>query len=633
MRLRTGFGFALALGAAALACSGNSSNAASPGGGGGGDQNGDAGGSNGSDGGSSSTTDSGAITDECSAGEAYCSGARTAHVCTDTASGKRWQDQPCGTGQGCVQGACVANACSDECAVGDVQGAKTCTLYDVAHDSWGSLDATGSMSDRARAYEAYLRKWEMVYGAVGSAHFTDTTYTTIDTMNGLGDASIWTGTYLASQALRLMATGSADARAEILGVVKTLDRAFHVSGEPATLARIVRPAGGNPGFALPDLNCANSSEVHCNVAYDGSNYDYYGHISRDQYQGFMLGMTLAYDALTSADEDTRAIIRNDIVALVKELMKDRTVDANITYQGVPIPVTLTMRFVVLNHAEMTGGKVAINLDTADNGQGSGMYGLQEFTPDLADIVRQLPGLSFVPSIPRSSSAMMLASFFRDALDVTDGIDASKADHDAILAYYTGHTGTGGNVTDWLNIAKQWTAGNDCGDHYYANNIAMEPMYNLARLEDDPSRKALVQNQILGGPMWTAFSTTKNSFFTFITAANVSSVASTSAPADAMSELAQFPAPPRVVHAVDHTGDAKYMPHSSSCTNQVDHTTAVDVGDRIVEDFLWQREPWGLQSGGDPNQTEPGVDYLVAYWMARKHAFTTDDDAGKCLAFH
>src|SRR5262249_25421179 len=97
-----------------------------------------------------------------------------------------------------------------------------------------------------------------------------------------------------------------------------------------------------------------------------------------------------------------------------------------------------------------------NLDAANDDSGTGMTGLQEFTPDLADIVHQLPGLSFVPSIPRSSSAMMLASFFRDALDVTNGVDASKADHDAILAYYTGHTGTGGNVTDWLNIAKGWS---------------------------------------------------------------------------------------------------------------------------------------------------------------------------------
>ncbi|HEX7665321.1 MAG TPA: hypothetical protein VF407_12440, partial [Polyangiaceae bacterium] len=194
-----------------------------------------------------------------------------------------------------------------------------------------------------------------------------------------------------------------------------------------------------------------------------------------------------------------------------------------------------------------------------------------------------------------------------------------------------HSGTGGNVDDWLKIAKAWSASNDCGDHYYANNIAMEPMYNLARLEDDAGRKAIIDGT-LGGAMWNAFKTTKNSFFTFITAANVSAI-DPAAVTSAMTELAQFPAPPRVLHAVDQSANPAYMPHSSSCAGQVDHSLALDVGDRIVEDFLWQRQPWGLTSGGDTSQTEPGVDYLVAYWMARHHAFTTDDDAGKCLAWH
>ena len=72
---------------------------------------------------------------------------------------------------------------------------------------------------------------------------------------------------------------------------------------------------------------------------------------------------------------------------------------------------------------------------------------------------------------------------------------------------------------------------------------------------------------------------------------------------------------------------------SGCTDQVAHTTAVDVGDRPVGDFLWQRHPWGLFEAGDLSQTEPGVDYLVAYWMGRRHGFITDDAQGHCLRWH
>jgi hypothetical protein len=66
---------------------------------------------------------------------------------------------------------------------------------------------------------------------------------------------------------------------------------------------------------------------------------------------------------------------------------------------------------------------------------------------------------------------------------------------------------------------------------------------------------------------------------------------------------------------------------------VDHSTAVDVGDRVVDDFIWQRQPWSLFDWGDERQLYPGVDYLVAYWMARRHGLTGDDSAGHCAAWH
>jgi hypothetical protein len=98
------------------------------------------------------------------------------------------------------------------------------------------------------------------------------------------------------------------------------------------------------------------------------------------------------------------------------------------------------------------------------------------------------------------------------------------------------------------------------------------------------------------------------------------------------QLAQFPPAPRVHHPVDLRNDARY-PHDPICPDHVIHTSAVDVGDRIVSDFIWQRGPWDLFDPGDPARSEPGVDYLVAYWMGRHHGFISDDTPGRCLAFH
>ena len=44
------------------------------------------------------------------------------------------------------------------------------------------------------------------------------------------------------------------------------------------------------------------------------------------------------------------------------------------------------------------------------------------------------------------------------------------------------------------------------------------------------------------------------------------------------------------------------------------------------DFLWQRNPFALYCGEQemPRKVQPGVDYLIAYWMASYHKFLTKD---------
>jgi hypothetical protein len=41
-----------------------------------------------------------------------------------------------------------------------------------------------------------------------------------------------------------------------------------------------------------------------------------------------------------------------------------------------------------------------------------------------------------------------------------------------------------------------------------------------------------------------------------------------------------------------------------------------VPERPTTDFLWQRSPLLLYGGGDGTVEEPGIDYILPYWMAR-----------------
>ncbi len=563
----------------------------------------------------------------CEAGQEICLDYKTRRACQDGS----WVNEICSDGSGCVAGACVVSACSDECDLGTTDGSRNCELFDIGSGSFVSPDPAGSMHDRARSFNQWLRRDSLAFGGVGAARYSDPpTYSNVVAWGGLGDSAIWTGTYLAAEALRLQATGASDARENITDLIDTLHLWFNVSGDPGTLARFVAPSDAPASPSLGDLDCS-SRRGHCDVPFEGQQYDYIGHISRDQYQGVLFGYSLAYEALSVSDEAARELIREDVVEFIEELMKERSLPFHIDFNGTDLGVfTLDARFIVLSAREMDEGAVSLTIDTS-NPDDSEMYGFQEFMPDIAVLLRQLPLLASLPDIPRPGSAIMLASAFQVALQVTDGVPAYASRRAAILDYYLNSSTEGGSISDWLAVADDWEYHGECGAKYYANNIVMEPMYNLARLEDDPGRSALIRDDILDAQMWTEFHNDKNVFFSYSYAANTPS-SPASIVSDANAQLAGFPAPPRSWAGVDLRSDPRYMPHQADCTDQVSHDSAVDVADRVVSDFIWQRNPWQLYAPDYPASTGPGVDYLLAYWMGRRHDFLSDDNAGTCLVW-
>ena len=545
----------------------------------------------------------------CTDGDAYCKSWNVRSSCV----GGAWVDETC-TG-GCYAGACSATACADECALGDTSSAGTCKLWDVATGAFVAADTAARLHDRARDYDALRRAHQLVEGAVVNAVYTDVTRNMISYYSGTGDAALWSGTSLAAEAWRYRTTGAPDAAAEMARLTATLHRLFNVSGEPAYLARIAVPTGDTT--PLEYMSRCTTLGWHCGSKYDGGSWDWYGHISRDAYTGVMLGYDAAYAA--TRDESVRAAIRADVVALATELMKNRMVPATVTVQGIPIDKTLAITNVILSPSEMTNGRVTITV-----GGDNELYGAREFLPDLSGVLTQILGAS--PPVPRPSSAMMLGAFFRMALAMTDGVAGMEATHQQLAAYYDAH------ADGWLDVAAQWSFSPNCGSGYYANHIAYIMAYVWARLETDAARGTRIRDQIFDGKMWSALAGQKNPYFAFLWGATRTSAPAAATIADANAELAQFPPGPRVHVAVDHSADAKYQPHDATCTSEPMADTAnnaVDVADRVVEDFLWQRGPWRLTDGGNPAEVYPGVDYLAAYWAARNGGFVADDAAGTC----
>ena len=550
-----------------------------------------------------------AVAPACSDGDAYCQSWNVRSAC----AGGAWVDETCPVG--CFAGACSASACADECALGDTSAAGTCKLWSVAQGAFVAADPAARLHDRARDYDRLRRAHQLVEGAVVNAVYTDATRATIAYYSGTGDAALWSGTSLAAEAWRYRATGAPDAADEMARLTATLHRLFNVSGEPAYLARLAVPTDDTT--PLETMSRCTAGGWHCNRPYDGGSWDWLGHISRDAYTGVMLGYDAAYAA--TRDESVRAAIRADVVALAGELMKDRMVPATVTVQGVPVDKTLALTNVILSPSEMTNGRVTITVGGTNE-----LYGAREFLPDLSGVLTQILGVS--PPVPRPSSAMMLGAFFRMAIAMTDGVPGQTAAHQQLVDYYDAH------ADGWLDVAAQWSFSANCGSGYYANHIAFIMAYVWARLERDAARGARIRDQILDGRMWSALAGQKNPYFAFLWGATRTQPPAEATIDAASAQLAELPPGPRVHVAVDHSADPKYQPHDATCTAEPMAETAsnaVDVGDRVVEDFLWQRGPWRLLDGGNPAEVYPGVDYLAAYWAARAAGFIAEDAPGSC----
>jgi hypothetical protein len=196
-------------------------------------------------------------------------------------------------------------------------------------------------------------------------------------------------------------------------------------------------------------------------------------------------------------------------------------------------------------------------------------------------------------------------------------------HDRIEAYYEER------AAEWVDLARGWSYPDDCGDAYYAIHIAFIMAYAWAQLETDAERAADLATDILDERMWATVEGHKNPYFAFLWAA-AQDAPDGGTIDEAVDQLSQFEPGPRV-----HVGreNAARYPASPECDGQVDHDDAVDVGDRVVDGFLWQRNPWVMSAAGDPREVMSGVDYLAAYWLARRHGLAGDDREGTCTRWH
>lgn len=558
------------------------------------------------------TTDAGdgAAPPTSACGPAVCTAWNERATCAMAGGATAWTRATCAAGQGCVRGVCTASACSDECRLGE----SGCELHDVGSGAVVAVDPA-STHDRARAFEKWIQGDTRSYfhKQIVSVKYDSPARGAVSSIY-VSDSALHTGIYLAGESHRLMATGAMQARKNVREMVDNHHVLFNVSGDPGMMATNVFPAGDADIRSWNGWKCTDFDR-HCDAAFGGKKWDYQGQPSRDMYMGPLLGLVAAYDALGAFDEDRRELIRQDLMTWARELVKKRSLPVRLVLNGVKLPVqNVEARFFIPEKLDMVDGAVEVQVEASNAASGQ-VRGGRDFMPNLSLLLRQLGPLSSLPDIPRSTSALMVGGIIQAALHVTDGAPAYAADRTALRAFYDSNADPWGNARSWIGIAATSAASaHSCDAAYFGHGLAWIAAYTWALLEEVPAVRGDLFARAIDGKMWPEVSSHKNSFFTFAYSATKKTVPAGTALADAVRQVVSFPGPARVRVA-----------KAGACSDE-----AVEIADRPVTYLQWHANPWSKQDDGNPKQTYPGHDYVVAYWMGRSNQFIADDSSSRCL---
>ncbi|MCZ7583172.1 MAG: hypothetical protein M5R36_07440 [Deltaproteobacteria bacterium] len=432
--------------------------------------------------------------------------------------------------------------------------------------------SAGTMRLKAEDYDQFHLDWHQPYygSTVGIVVFTDANRDTVSSYGDFGDSCIWTGTYATSQAFRYYVTGEQEAKDNAIRAVTSLDRHLHVTGRPGFIARYVAPQDAPEMYEAfgGDTWCEGHHSCHHIESGDYAGDWWDGNTSRDQYTGWFLGMATVYDLVD--DAPTRAMIAANVAEVLDELI------ANYWW--------------------------IIDVD----GQPTGA------APNV---------------LPPQQLNWALIGYH------LTGEDRFKAEVQKWIA---------DDKRDYLRLMNI-TIMNRYGD-YYGNNLGHQNFYSLLRLgkvylgaDDYAFLLDMFDTQTHSHTRLS-----HNAFFNAIHMSQGIYTPSKDEYQDQLEEdLGDFRDAPNTSYAVDPDDTALdpvsvflhdlivQYPFLGDLFGNIEPQTldAHPVLQQCSTDFLWQRNPYRFEPCGTDNEavTRPGVDYLVAYWMAAYHKFIDKAD--------
>lgn len=177
------------------------------------------------------------------------------------------------------------------------------------------VPAYGSEQD-ALSISNNIQALHMPYNVIIDSVFATPTSDEVVSYSRGGNASIWTGHYLAAEAFRYKVTNSPEALDNLRRALRGIRSLVDVTGTNL-LARCLVPADSPHAQAIITEEAAHG--VHTGTL-GGRTYYWIGNTVRDEYAGIFFGLGVAYDAVE--DQEVRSEIREITTRLLDFLLQN-----------------------------------------------------------------------------------------------------------------------------------------------------------------------------------------------------------------------------------------------------------------------------------------------------------------------
>ena len=452
---------------------------------------------------------------------------------------------------------------------------------DYDYPTCESITAEKTLAEKAVYFDKVAREQHITGDGLMRNIYLTEDLQAVDHYEHAENVILWSGIYIASQALRYRVTGDAEALENTRIVVEALGYLTAVTGSRGLYARSM----DDPEVSYNSVSTEHPGWTDSPVkGYEG--WRYRNDVSKDGYDGLMMGYALALEHFD--DEELRETIRGRLRDIMDHIISNG------------------LQLIDAHTGEVTE-------------HGRLYYSAVDDWPGFNALLIS----SWIKVAVRALGDEELDDFYYGCLmRMREGVECPDIEFADLGSYI--------DAMETMLILFQ----PDCKENYDSFDMAYQAMYPLLRLEEDET----LHERLLGSlrtnmfhtddPKYRSLVPLGNAFFAFAYAALTGD--------DPAEDALLREAVDNAVCTMKRFPDEKYQHYipkgeqEAVCISRLDRGRSdvpIPLEEYYFDNYLWRLDFYEIEPAERPEdrrQVFSPEDYLLAYWMGRYHGILSED---------